>query len=162
MVTDGDTIRCTACGYEQVSDRYGFLHNRKNLGEEIRYISDWSRRIHSRLKERIRQGLDTNLSSAITIRMIDEKKNKFVDVGTGELYLNQEGFRIAGTIDGKPMDLHVPIAGIPTLPFSPGKHLEVQQGATIYRCVPRDGRLVMKFIQMVKIFYELKNAPVSV
>ena len=156
-----DTIRCAACGYEQTSDRYGFLHNRKGLGEEIRYVSDWSRLIHNRLKGRIQQGIDTTLSSAITIRMVDESKNKFVDVGTGRLHLDGERFLITGTIHGRPAELNIPIAGIPTLPFTPGKHLEVQHGSAIYRCVPEDRRLVMKFIQMVKIFYELKNAPVG-
>ena len=48
-----------------------------------------------------------------------------------------------------------PIAGIPTLPFKPGKYLEVQHGSDIYRCVLSDGRLVMKFINMLKIFHEL-------
>lgn len=162
MHTAGDTIRCAACGYEQTSDPYGFLHNRKGLGEEIRYISDWSRLIHNRLKNRIRQGLDTTLSAAVTIRMVDEKINKFVDVGAGQLHLDRERFLITGTLNGEPVELNIPIAGIPTLPFSPGKHLEVQQGSTIYRCVPEDSRLVMKFIQMVKIFYELKTAPVGV
>lgn len=158
--TSGDTIRCAACGYEQVSDRYGMLHNRKGLGEEIRYVSDWSRLIHNRLKERIRQGAESTLASAVAIRMVDERKNKFVEVGAGHLHLNRERFLITGTIHGQPVELNVPIGNIPTLPFSPGKHLEVQHGATIYRCVPEDRRLVMKFIQMVKIFYELKNAPV--
>jgi hypothetical protein len=47
----------------------------------------------------------------------------------------------------------VPIGNVPALPFSPGKYLEIQDGGNIYRCVLADGRLVMKFIHMVKIFY---------
>lgn len=161
MQTKGDTIRCTQCGYEQVSDEYGILHNRKKVGEEIRYVSDWSRLIHNRLKEAIQKGKENTLSTAVTIRMVDPRKDKFVDVGTGKLHLDRERFAITGTIDGNPVELNIPIGNIPTLPFTPGKHLELQQGSTIYRCVPEDGRLVMKFIQMVKIFYELKNAPVG-
>ncbi len=161
MQTQKDTIRCTACGYEQISDEHGILHNRKEVGEEMRYVSDWSRHIHNRLKERIRQGVDTELSTSVTIRMVDAQKNKFVDVGQGVLHLNRDRFRIAGHIDGQETDLTVPLTGIPTLPFSPGKHLEIQQGSTIYRCVPQDGRLVMKLIQMVKIFYELSHEPVT-
>jgi GntR family transcriptional regulator len=48
-------LYCTACGYEQVSDHYGFLHNHKGLGEEIRYVSDWSRRIYEQVKEGLRR-----------------------------------------------------------------------------------------------------------
>ena len=78
------------------------------------------------------------------------------------VHLNAERLRIAGTIHGEDVDIVAPTATIPTLPFSPGKHLEVQKGGDIYRCVPKNGRLVMKFIHLIKIFYELKNAPVTV
>ena len=44
-----------------------------------------------------------------------------------------------------------------TLPFTPGKHLEVQNGNDIYRCVLEDGRLAMKFINMIKIFFDLSR-----
>ncbi len=157
-----NTLRCTACGYEQVSDRYGFLHNHKGLGEEIRYVSDWSRKIYAGVTERLRSGALSELSSAVTIRMVDEQKHKFVDVGEGTIHLNEEGFRICGTIHGETVDLQVPIAHIPTLPFCPGKHLEIQQGSTIYRCVPTDARLVMKFVNMVKGFYTLRHQTATV
>ena len=158
----GDTIRCTACGYEQVGDEYGFLHNRKGLGEEIRYVSDWSRLIYQRLRERVVSGHEQGMSAPVTIKMIDPVKNAFVPVGEGVLDLNADRFSIVGTVNGESVDVSVSTTNIPTLPFSPGKHLEVQDGATIYRCAPHNGRLVMKFINLVKIFYELKNAPATV
>lgn len=162
MQAKGDTLRCTACGYEQVSDRYGFLHNRKGVGEEIRYVSDWSRLIYRRLKERVLAGDQQGLSSPVTIKMVDPAKHKFVPVGEGVLDLDRDRFTIRGTVKGEAVDLAVSIANVPTLPFSPGKHLEVQNGNDIYRCVPQDRRLVMKFINLLKIFYELKNAPATV
>ncbi len=161
MQAEGDTIRCIACGYEQASDRYGFLHNRKGLGQEIRYVSDWSRMIYDQLKEAVLDGREQSLSTPVTIRMIDPRKNKFTDVGHGALHLNAERFRISGMVHGEPVEIAVSTANIPTLPFSPGKHLEIQDGADIYRCVPQDGRLVMKLINLVKIFFELRNAPVE-
>lgn len=156
-----DTLSCTACGYEQISDRYAFLHNRKGLGEEIRYVSDWSSLIHHRLKEKVRQGLEDTLCTPVTVRMIDTKKNKFVDVGRATLSLSRDGFVLDGTIRGESTQLAVSITNIPTLPFSPGRYLEVQNGGDIYRCAPDEGRLVMKFIHLVKIFYELRTAPVA-
>ena len=56
----------------------------------------------------------------------------------------------------------MPIGNVPTLPFSPGKHLEVQDGPDTYRCVLEDGKQVMKFINMVKVFYELNHETVAV
>ena len=152
---DTDRLRCTACGYEQQSDEYGFLHKACAKGQEIRYASDWSRLIYARLKDEILSGAQDSLRCQTVIRMIDYDRKKFVDVGQGTLTLDRSQFTITGHIRGEETSLTIPIAGVPTLPFKPGKYLEVQQGSDIYRCALSDGRLVMKFINMLKIFHEL-------
>ena len=152
-----DRLCCSACGYEQQSDEYGFLHKASAKGNEIRYVSDWSRLIYTRLKEKILSGDFDSLTAKTAIHMIDYDKKKFFEVGQGILQLDSQSFRIDGRIRGQDVTLTVPIAGVPTLPFKPGKYLEVQQGGDIYRCVLTDGRLVMKFINLVKIFHELNS-----
>ena len=82
-----------------------------------------------------------------------------LDMGSGVLSLDRTQFTVEGQIHGDPVTLAVSVTGIPTLPFKPGKYLELQQGSDIYRCVLADGRLVMKFINMVKIFHELTPVP---
>ncbi len=159
-VRGGDRLHCTACGYEQQSDAYGFLHN-LGEGQEIRYVSDWSRLIYKQEKEKIVAGQLTALRCGTKIHMIDYERKKFVEVGQGVLELTQEQFTIDAQIRGEKTVLTVPIAGVPSLPFTPGKFLEVQQGSDIYRCVLEDGKLVMKFINMIKIFYELNKAVIS-
>ncbi len=156
QVKEHNTIACSVCGYEQVSDDYALLHNHRGLGEEIRYVSDWSRLIYEQLKEKIRRGLEHTLEANVKFHMIDDKADKFVEVGQGHVRLTENGFCLHGEIKGEPIEQTVSIANIPTLPFSPGKHFEIQHGKDIYRCYPEDGRLTMKFINMVKIFYELR------
>jgi hypothetical protein len=155
-VRDGNTLHCAACGYEQQSDAHAFLHN-MGAGPEIRYVSDWSRLIYERLKEKIISGELTALRCGTRIHMIDYARKKFVEVGQGMLELTREQFVIDAQIRGEKTVMTVPITGLPSLPFSPGKYLEVQQGSNIYRCVLEDGKLVMKLINMVKIFYELNK-----
>lgn len=156
-------IFCRACGYEQVGDRFGFLHNYKGVGPEIRYVSDWSRMIYDRLRQQIREGIVTEISSPTAIHMIDNKRHKFVEVGQGTVTLRQDGFHIRGTIHGEAVDMTISTEGLPTLPFSPGKYLEIQDGKKIYRCVLADGNLVMKMINMVKIYYTMNHpTPVAV
>lgn len=154
-IRDKNTIYCTKCGYEQISDQYGLFHNEKGIGPEIRYASDWSTMIFSAQKKKILSGEERELSAATDIYMIDGRKNKFTNVGIGRLTLNEKEFLIAGSIHGDTVEIRVPIAGLPTLPFSPGKRLEIQQGNTIYRCVLEDGKLAMKFIHMLKSYYTL-------
>ena len=89
--------------------------------------------------------------------MIDRKKKKYQPVGEGTVTLTRDKFLIEGTIHGERVCLNVPSSGFPSLPFAPGKHIEIQDGQTIYRCVLEDGRLAMKFINMIKIFYQSKT-----
>ena len=157
MQAEGESvIACAACGFRQESDAYGFLHKRGE-GAEVRYVSDWSQWIHRKLKEKLKAGKETVLSTKAAIHMIDYAKNKFVPVGSGTVTLSPTGFLIEGEIAGEATTLTVPTVNVPCLPFSPGKYFEIQHGSVIYRCLPEDGRLVMKFIRMIKIFHELNN-----
>ncbi len=151
------TLYCQACGYEQTADEYGFFHNTKGLGPELRYASDWSRMIYHRLARQVRAGEITTLTCSARIQTIDYKKHKFQDIGQAQVTLNQEHFRLQGTICAEAADLQISIAGLPTLPFSPGRYFEIQDGRTVYRCIPEDGRVVMKVINLVKIFYKIAH-----
>lgn len=153
-----NTLYCENCGFAHTSDEFSFLHKCSDVGEEIRYVSDWSRLIYSDLKEKIKADTENVLSSETDIYMIDKKKHKFFKVGAGYITLNDRHFLIEGEINGEKQSLTVSIKNFASLPFSPGKHLEIQSGSNIYRCYLRDGKLVMKFINMVKIFYELNLA----
>lgn len=156
-VHDRSTLRCSACGYEERSDEYGFLHNEKGLGEELRHVPQWSRLIYDKLKERIKESPDFSMSSGTKIHMIDYDKHKFVEVGQGTVEFSGKQFNLKGKINGESVDYVIPSSKIPTLPFSPGRHFEIQHGQEIFRCVLDDGKLVMKFINALKIFYELNN-----
>lgn len=156
-VQENSTLRCSCCGYAQVSDQYGFLHNEQKLGPSLRYVSDWSRYIFRNLKDTVRQDPGYTLSAQTVIKTVNGSKHKFQEAGAGTLRLSADGFLLEGTLQGEPFTLSVPVGTIPTLPFSPGKHLELQHGNDIYRCVLDDGKLVMKFINLVKIYYELQT-----
>lgn len=156
-VKEKNTIYCSSCGFAHKSDKLAFLHNTSNTSCEIRYVSDWSKLIYNELKSKIVKGIDTELSTTTDIYMIDDKKHKFFKVGNASLTLNCTHFLISGTINDSPVELTIPIVSFASLPFSPGKYLEIQHGDNIYRCVLHDGRLTMKFINLVKIFYELRN-----
>lgn len=157
-VKDGNTIFCRQCGYAQASDAYGFLHKQGDIGEEIRYVSDWSRLIYRELKQKIENGQETELTAKTQIHMVGGKGSGFSEVGAGIVRLQSDCFVLKGEINGEQTELEIPIASFISLPFSPGNYIEIQQGKNIYRCVLEDGKLAMKFINMVKIFYELNSA----
>jgi len=157
-VIDGNTLRCKECGFAHISDEYAFLHPASESGAGFRYVSDWSRFIYDDLKRRILAGEEATLSAKTRIHMIDHAKHKFVDVGHGTVTLSADTISLHGQIRGESVHISVPIGGIPTLPFSPGKHFEIQHGQDIYRCVLAEGKLVMKYINIVKIFFAINHA----
>ena len=156
-------IYCTACGFRHESDRYGLLHQVGTVGSEVRYISDWSRMIYRDMFRKLESGEQPPLSAKVSISMIDMKKKKFRPVGQGVLSLTEKKFQLEGMVHGEKLDVAVEAGAFPSLPFSPGKYLEFQYGDDIYRCTPEDGRVVMKFINMVKVLYEkTKRAEIHV
>jgi hypothetical protein len=90
--------------------------------------------------------------------MIPADKSKFQKAGEGEVRLTRDKLYLTGEVNGEALELALPTANFASLPFKPGKNMEVQHGEVIYRCYPEDGKLVMKFINMIKIFYELNTA----
>ncbi len=154
-VKDAHTLVCDACGYEARMDKYGFLNTRGK--RNFRYVSEWSGAIYRRLKDRMDKRMETALTSATDIMTINEKTHRFEKVGEGVLTLTEDAFTLEGKIGEEPLCLTVPIAMVPAFPFSPGKHIELQDGNDIYRCRLADGKLAMKFETMLRIFFEKRQ-----
>jgi len=157
-VREKNTIFCNRCGFSQYSDRYGFFHKLSGPGEEMRYVSDWSRLIFRNMETQLQADPGLTLSAETEILMIPQGKHTFQPAGTGTLVLQKDRFRLTGTVHGADVSIEVPTASLPSLPFSPGKYLELQHGSDIYRCALHDGKLVMKFINMTKICHQLETA----
>lgn len=154
-VQDGSTITCTACGYTEQADRYGFLHKVGHIGQEIRHVSQWSRLIREHIRHRIAKEQLLSLSVQAEIRMIAPGKHAFTPAGEGTVQVSAQGIRLTGRIHGEDLDIRLSAAQVPTLPFSPGRYIEIQDGDTIYRCVLQPGRVAMKLIHMIQTFHEL-------
>ena len=154
-VKDKSTIYCEKCGFSEVLDKYGFFHKTCEIGREIRHVSDWSRAIYNGVKKEIEENPDYSLSSRVKIQGIDEEKRKFKDIGEGVITLADGHIKINANISEEETELSIPTASFASLPFKPGKYLEIQHGEEIFRCYTENGKLVMKFINMVKAIYEL-------
>lgn len=157
MAVEGKSvIRCRNCGFSQEADKLGFFHC-ADREKEIRSVSDWSKRIAQQVHHGIEAEPNMELKAQAQFQMVDEKKHKMVTVGQGELLLKRGSITLSGVLRGEPVALEVSILGVPSLPFSPGKHLEVQHGEDIYRCVLQDGSRVMKFVNHIKCYYQLEQ-----
>ena len=160
-VPERSELVCTACGYAERSDAEGFLHRVSAFGPELRYVPDWSRRIYTALREKLRAGEELVLSCAVKIDIIDRERKKFVRAGTGKLTFTPERLTLCGELCEQPLELSLSSAQFPTLPFKPGRTVELQHGREIYRCSLHDGALAMKFIALIKANFELQQEKAS-
>ena len=151
------TIYCVQCGFEETSDKYAFLHNKKGVGEEVRHVSVWSRMIYNSLKEKVEAGKIKKISTMARVQTIDPKKHKYRDSGKAKITLTPDTLSLRGIINGEEIDLSMPTASFPSLPFKPGRNFEIQHGDISYRCFPQKPLVVMKWVNLVKIFYEIKT-----
>lgn len=155
--TKGKTyICCSKCGFEEHCDKYGFLHNENNVGKEIRHVSDWSKMIYDNLKSKVLNGEIPPMSVSAKVQVIDPKKRKYRDAGKAYIVLSREHITFQGEINGEYIDLILPTQKYPSLPFKPGKNFEIQHGDISYRCFPENPIVVMKWINLIKIYYELQ------
>ena len=150
-------LLCAACGYAEESDEYGFLHKCGEIGEEIRYVSDWSNLLYEKTRAALVAWEELLLSTDASVHMIDYKKHKFAKVGDARVTLTRAGFSIRGRLRGEAVEMHVPTTCFASLPFVPGRHFDIQHGSDIFRCYPADGRTTIKFVHAVKALYELRE-----
>ena len=71
--------------------------------------------------------------------------------------MDADNFRIAGVVNGKNMDVSIPTASFASLPYKPGAYIEIQNGEQIFRCLPEDGREVIRFIDLLWVFHQRHN-----
>lgn len=152
-VENGKRLICSACGYAHESDEHSMLKRVSDFGEEIRYVSDFAKRIYEIEEENLKLGEEFSLSAKAKLQTIDYKKKKFVGIGEGVVTLTENEITIDGNIEGAETRISVPSYVYPSLPFKPGKYIELQLKEKEYRILLEDGRLAMKLINLIKILH---------
>lgn len=154
-----NSLLCHECGYEVISDKYGFLmSNDKNF--DFKYPSKWSSFITEEVEKEIMSDDTYELKSSAKIFMIDYKLHKFIEVGKCLVTLNRDEIIFSGFINDEDFNQNFDIMKFPILPFSPGKYFEFQNGLDIYRVYLDNGCEVMKWIEAIKCFYKINNPEV--
>ena len=161
MKAEKNKIFCTECGYAEESDEYGFLHKIGEIGEEIRYVSDWSKMIYSGVLEKLCSGGDVYMKLPCDLEVLYGGAGKWKDCGKCTVTLTREGFTLSNTLYERYADTLIRIDHFASLPFIPGDSFEIQHGNDVLRCHPKNQYDVMRVINNVKALYELdeRNDP---
>lgn len=154
------TLYCTECAFEVYCDKYGFLHSESGDVKCHRYVSDWSREIYEDLYKKVANGTENSITFHASICVLNHKRRKFAQAGCGTLTLSRDGFLLTECDQDTPIPVQIPISSFASLPFQPGQCFDIQHGKDIYRCFPDDPSIVMKVVNLVKVFYAMHTEEV--
>lgn len=148
---------CEECGYAVKSDNYGKL-SLIGVGDPIfEYPSDWHAFIEESVYEFVKEHPNFYYETPAEIHAINEKKHKYEPVGRGTIGFDFDKFVMEGTMNGKPFVETISTQAFPILPFRPGAYFEIQHGEQIYRIIPDNPEIVMKWIFTLKATFRLKH-----
>ena len=156
-VKDKSVIYCARCGFEERADCYGFLHKTSEVGEEIRYVSDWASAIFLDKQREVRQDNDLRIDFQGDISTVNHKKHKFVHRGQGKVTITKQHLTLTGNVSGEEIEITLPTCAFPSMPFKPGRYLELQHESDIFRIFPTDGSRVMEYVNTVKAIHLLHD-----
>ncbi|MBE7087783.1 MAG: hypothetical protein E7369_05745 [Clostridiales bacterium] len=154
---EDNVLACNKCGYKVKSDKYGLLSAVGDTDAVFKYPSDWHAYIEDSVYQSIKDNKDYSLQTSADIYMINEKKHRFEKAGHGTVRLNFDEFIIDANLFGQEFHKTVYAGDLPILPFVPGERFEIQDGTDIYRIVPDDGRIVMKWIFTLKSAFKIRH-----
>lgn len=148
-----NTLFCEKCGFEEVADTYGFLHNEMDEKNEIRHISAWGRLIREQLKDRIRQDDHFQEVVAVNVTRLDREKRRFVSIGDGKVSVDRQELKVTLNASGESEPVFCEkTLDFSSLPMIPGKYFDLQNGMDTYRCFthePKDASYIMDVVRCI-------------
>lgn len=148
---------CRSCGYTVKSDNYGILSLLGGGDPKFKYPSDWHAYIEESVYDFVKTHPNFIYEMNAEIHTINEKKHRYEKIGYGKVSFDFEKFELNGMFNGKPITEVIPTSAFPILPFRPGVYFEIQHGEKIYRVIPDNPEIVMKWIFTLKATFRLKQ-----
>ena len=150
-------LNCNCCGYMVESDNYGMLSLINGEEAIFKYPSDWHAYIEESVYEFVKEHRNFFYQTHAEICVINEKKHRYETIGYGNITFDFNKFLMEGTYRGEPFTEEISTSAFPILPFRPGGYFEIQHGEQIYRIIPDDPEIVMKWIFTLKATFRLKH-----
>lgn len=156
-ILNKNVMVCSKCNNMVVADKYGFLNKVEDDDIVLKKVSDWSLKIENDIFQEILLDEEFIIKDSAKIQMINFKKHQFVDVGKCNISLSRKGFELKGTLNGEVFAETISTKEFIVLPFSPGKHFEIQKGSNIYRIILSNPSHVSKWMIVLKNLYKIHH-----
>lgn len=150
-----DRLFCTTCGNAARMDAYGFLLPEDEESVIYRHVSDWVEYQRACIREEaLRDGFAVEAEAELQLHL-NPRTLAHTTVGEGVVRLGREALAYEGTRNGERVSLLFPLSAIFKLPFSSGENFEAPNPVEVIAFVPRDRRMISKFVLAVPVLKEL-------
>jgi len=144
LETEGNKIRCTACGNEAIMEKTTKLSPSPGCvcpDSVQRWFSDQTRYEMSRLSEDMDEIIEQ-----VTVRVPAKEPGKGVmPGGAGTLRLTPKGWYYTGELSGENVDLFFPIESVPAIPFDANNNFQIYANGSFFMFTPQDERKSLKY-----------------
>ena len=157
LSSEGDRFFCTACGNAARMDKFGFLLPEASDSVIFRHVSDWVEYQRACIREEaLHEGFAIQAEAELQLHL-NTHSLAHTTVGQGTVKLNLEGLSYEGTRNGEHTSLFFPLSTMFKLPFSSGENFEAPNPAEVVAFVPRDRRMISKFVLAMPVLRELNH-----
>lgn len=152
---------CPRCGFESLTSDPHALHCPK-CGNIMQYdcfgkVGDirLDHLYHAQEQlMKIKMESDPDFVLQSPVKLESYRGKRLIEVGTGILTLNLEGYRYEGTIDNEPAFLTFNPKNVPTLPSDLGRNVQIYEGYVIYQFLMPDVTMPTKFVIASEILHK--------
>ena len=153
-VVNKNKLVCNHCGYSVIADEYSQIHSDDLIVSDI---SDWFTWIENKRTQEIIDNPNFTLESKCKIFMLNYKKGKYIESGSGIIKLNNSNFIIEGITNGCNCIKEISYTQFASLPFKSGYNFDIQDGKDIYRISLENGREVIKWVATIRSLHRINN-----
>ena len=147
LTAGGGHIKCE-CGFDAVLDNFYRLKN-----APFDRINEWF--------EWQQNSIDTKIPMSSKVRLGSCCEDGFMDPnsGNGEIYIDENEFKLSGTLHGVDIEFTVPTEKIGAFPITPGEHFDIYHGGELIYVYPEpDPRMTVKWVSYLDKFNEIRRA----
>jgi len=152
MTSEGNTIRCTACGNEATLSREAKLTPAPgSIAEEE--ISLWYRDQVRNVMKTVSEDMEPIVES-VKVRSPSQKPGGgVVDSGSGTMRIDSKGWHFNGEIYGEKVDRFFPVDTVPAMSYDHDYAYMFYYGGEFYQFIPEDPRKSIRYMILAECLH---------
>jgi hypothetical protein len=165
LETEGNTVRCRACGFAAEMDKSGVFTPltafEKNTPAAVLNVHSWFK-LQTAREARAAENLDNagQIRVAVSVRMAAGFGKGLVWCGRGVVSLDAKGWRYEGGLKGGEVSLFFPINTVPAVPFDPNDNFQIYSKGEIYLFTPEENPAAcVKYAVLGEVAYKRFASP---